>query len=217
MTAHVNGIDLFYEKTGEGRPLLLIHGNGEDHTIFDEAVEVLKDRFTCYCTDSRGHGQSTTVDVLHYEDMADDMIALLEELDLRDVAVYGFSDGGILGLLIASRCDRVTTLITSGANLTPKGVIPRLRLLMKITNFFKRDPKLELMIKEPHISAETLGRIKAKTLIMAGSGDVVVESETRQIAAAIPGAELRILEGETHGSYIIHNPKIGEIIKEFIR
>ncbi|MBQ3920672.1 MAG: alpha/beta hydrolase, partial [Firmicutes bacterium] len=179
MTAHVNGIDLFYEKTGEGRPLLLIHGNGEDHTIFDEAVEVLKDRFTCYCTDSRGHGQSTTVDVLHYEDMADDMIALLEELDLRDVAVYGFSDGGILGLLIASRCDRVTTLITSGANLTPKGVIPRLRLLIKITNFFKRDPKLELMIKEPHISAETLGKIRARTLIMAGSGDVVAESETR--------------------------------------
>ena len=46
MIAHVNGIDLYYERTGAGRPVVLVHGNGEDHTIFDEAVEVLRERFT---------------------------------------------------------------------------------------------------------------------------------------------------------------------------
>ena len=58
MIAHVNGIDLFYEKAGEGRPLLLVHGNGEDHTIFDEAAAELAGSFTCYAVDSRCHGQS---------------------------------------------------------------------------------------------------------------------------------------------------------------
>ena len=66
MTAHVNGIDLYYEMTGSGRPLVMVHGNGEDHTIFDEAVGLLKDRFACCCVDSRGHGQSTQVSELHY-------------------------------------------------------------------------------------------------------------------------------------------------------
>ena len=54
MIAHVNGIDIFYEKTGSGRPLVMVHGNSEDHTIFDKAADLLKDDFTVYCVDSRG-------------------------------------------------------------------------------------------------------------------------------------------------------------------
>ena len=54
MVIGVNGIQLYYTKTGQGRPLIMVHGNGEDHTIFDEAVGVLKEHFTCYCID--GHG-----------------------------------------------------------------------------------------------------------------------------------------------------------------
>ena len=202
MIAHVNGIDLFYEKTGEGRPLVMVHGNSEDHTIFNEAVDILKDRFTCYCPDSRSHGQSTKVGELHYDDMAEDFI-------------YGFSDGGIIGILAAAKCDRITTLITSGANLTPNGAKPALRLLGRTIYLFTKDPKMALMLREPWIGDDVLHSIKAKTLVLAGSKDLVTEKETRQIAAGIPGAELRILEGEGHGSYIVHKTKIGEIIRDF--
>ena len=52
----VNGIELFYEISGQGRPLILVHGNGEDHHIFDALVAKLKNHYTCYCIDSRGHG-----------------------------------------------------------------------------------------------------------------------------------------------------------------
>ena len=131
MIAQINGIDLYYEKTGSGRPLLLVHGNGEDHTIFDVAIEELKEHFTCYAVDSRGHGQSTPVNELHYEDMSRDMMALMDHLDLHDVLFYGFSDGGIVGLLTASRCDRVTGLIVSGANVSPEGVSTRSKLSFK--------------------------------------------------------------------------------------
>ena len=65
----VNGLQLFYEQTGTGQPLVLVHGNGEDHTIFDEAVEYLKDSYTCYAIDSRNHGKSESSSELHYEQM----------------------------------------------------------------------------------------------------------------------------------------------------
>ena len=74
MIAEVNGVKLFYEKSGEGRPLVMVHGNGEDHTIFDEAVRELKGEYTCYCLDSRCHGKSTDTAELHYRDMATDVI-----------------------------------------------------------------------------------------------------------------------------------------------
>ena len=215
MTAQVNGTELFYEKTGEGRPLIMVHGNGEDHTIFDEAAAVLKDRFTCYCVDSRGHGQSAPAAELHYDDMASDMIALMEQLDLRDVVFYGFSDGGIIGLLAAARCDRIGTLIVSGANLNPRGVKWQLRLLFRVLYLFRRDPKIALMMREPDITDDMLKRITARTLVLAGSRDLVTEEQTRRIAAMIPGAEMRILDGEGHGTYIVHSEKIGELIRDF--
>lgn len=217
MIACVNGIHLNYECTGTGRPLLLVHGNGEDHMIFDEAVEMLKADFTCICPDSRGHGRSTPVTELHYGDMAEDMIQLMEKLDLRGVTFYGFSDGGIVGLLAASRCDRITNLIVSGANLTPRGVRAGMRLRFHAEYLFGRDPLIRLMLKEPHITDETLKKITARTLVLAGSRDLIRESETRHIAEKIEGAELRILKDEDHGSYVVHREKIGEIIRTFVR
>ena len=122
MDAFVNDIRLFYEQYGEGRPLVLLHGNGEDHTIFDEAMEVLGERFTCFAIDSRGHGDSDMVDELHYEDMAADLLAFLEALDLWDVVLCGYSDGGIVALMAAPWTDRVTDLIVCGANTRPRAL-----------------------------------------------------------------------------------------------
>ena len=215
MIAKVNGIELYYEKTGRGRPLVLVHGNGEDHTIFDEAVAVLSADFTCYAVDSRCHGQSEDTRELHYRDMAADMLAFLEALDLRDVVFYGFSDGGIVGLMAAAQTQRITALITSGANTSPTSVKLGLRLLIGGMYVFKKDPKLALMLHEPHISDAQLASIRAKTLILAGSKDVIPEDETRHIASSIPGAALRILPGESHGSYIVHQTKIAELIRDF--
>ena len=215
MIAKVNGVELYYEKVGAGRPLLLVHGNGEDHSIFNEAVKALKKDFCCYAVDSRSHGRSTRVKTLHYEDMADDMIALMEALDLRDVLFYGFSDGGVVGLLAASRCERITTLIVSGANLSPDGVSRRIRMLIWGMNKLKPDDKLALMLREPRITDETLRSIKAETLVLVGTGDLILPEETRHIAAAIPGARLQFVEGEDHGSYIVHSTKIADIIRDF--
>jgi pimeloyl-ACP methyl ester carboxylesterase len=215
MIAKVNGVELYYEKTGQGRPLLLVHGNSEDHSIFNEAAAVLREDFCVYAVDSRGHGRSSRVRTLHYEDMASDMIAFLEALDLRDVIFYGFSDGGIVGLLAAGMTERITGLAVSGANLSPRGVKESLRLRIALENLLRPNPLLQLMLREPDISDEELRRIRAKTLVLAGSGDLIRERETRHIAETVPGASLRILPGEDHGSYIVHSEKIARILLDF--
>ena len=212
MLIGVNGIELYYEKTGQGRPLIMVHGNGEDHTIFDEAVGVLKENYTCYTVDSRGHGQSSPCKELHYKEMAQDMIAFMTELDLEDVAFYGFSDGGIVALLVAMNCSRVTNLVVSGANITTKGTKLWFRLWLKGMSIRKKDPLIELMKNEPSISTAELSAIKVKTLVTAGSRDLIREEETRAIAEAIPQARLMILKGETHGSDIVHSTKIADIL-----
>ena len=72
------------------------------------------------------------------------------------------------------------------------------------------------MLREPQISEDTLRAIRAETLVLAGSGDLILPEETRRIAAGIPGAKLQIVQGEDHGSYIVHSTRIAAIIREFV-
>ena len=213
---HVNHVDIFYEKVGQGRPVVLIHGNGEDHTIFDRTVHLLEEKYTCYLPDSRGHGKSQWTRDFHYRDMAEDLIQFLEKLNLRDTAVVGFSDGGIIGLLAAPRTNRITSLVACGANTRPEGLRGLCLTGMKIHHFFSRSPLMRLMIREPDIRDEELAEIHADTLIVAGQHDLIRKSETDHIASKIPGAEKVILPGESHVSYIVHSEKLAKIILDFL-
>ena len=214
MWIDVNGIRMYYEVYGSGRPLIMVHGNSEDHNIFYDSRVLLSKHFKVYVVDSRGHGHSTRVDEFHYADMAEDMIEFMEKLDLKDVVFYGFSDGGIIGLLAAMKTDRISMLITSGANITPDGVGLPLKLLVKGLYAFTKDPKMKMILDEPHITADELAQIKVPTVVVAGEKDLVKRSETEEIAKAIPGARFRIVEGEGHGSYIVNKSKIADIIME---
>jgi len=216
MTLSVNGIELYYETVGSGEPLLLVHGNGEDHTIFAEAVQLLRQRFTCYLIDSRDHGQSSRVEELSYIDMADDILELMDGLGLDKVHFYGFSDGGIVGLIAASmQPQRFKTLMVSGANLHPRGLKDGFYYKMKAKSLWKRDEKLRLMLQQPNITAAQLRRIRARTLVLAGQNDLIKELHTRTIARLVPQAVLKILPGEDHGSYIVHSEKIARLILAF--
>lgn len=216
MTIDVNGVTLYYEVMGTGAPLILVHGNGEDHTIFAEAAEILKEHFTCYLVDSRSHGKSSTAAPLHYRDMAKDYAEFIRALELRDVTFFGFSDGGILGLMLGGLSDAVSTIVVSGANTRPDAVKFPASLIIRAVYCFTRDDKFRLMLKEPDITAEELGRIRAKTFVLAGSKDLVKREDTDFIASSVPGAVERILEGETHTSHIVHSTKIAQILLELL-
>lgn len=214
MFAQVNGLNIYYETKGEGQPLLMVHGNSEDHTIFDVASDVLKDYFKVYLIDSRDHGQSDKVKGLHYDDMADDMVKFMEELDLKDVVYYGFSDGGIIGLLTALKTDRISRMVLSGTNLTVNGVVLSLKLLVKFLYFFTKDQKMWMILNEPDIKAETLKDIRIPVTVVAGEKDMVKYEETKLIADSLPDSKLRIIPKAGHGSYIVHKTDIADIILE---
>lgn len=217
MLIDVNGIQLFYEKSGLGPPVILLHGNGEDHSIFDVLAQQLAQRYTVYAIDSRGHGKSSKVKSLDYHEMMEDIAAMIRQLDIQSPILYGFSDGGILGLLLAIHYPgMLSKLILSGVNTQPDGVKAPYPLLMKIAYFFTRDPKLRLMLTQPHIPADELRKITVPTLLLAGSKDIIKDDHTKSIAQSIPGSVLRILAGEGHGSYVLHSPKLYEIIHPFL-
>ena len=73
MIAKINGISLFCERLGNGAPLILLHGNGEDHNIFRVLINKLVQNFTVYAIDSRNHGQSEQTDDYSYATMTEDI------------------------------------------------------------------------------------------------------------------------------------------------
>ena len=217
MFVHVNGIRLFYEKLGHGKPLIMVHGNEENHRIFDNAAELLKKHYTVYLVDSRGHVQSDKVDEYHYQDMCDDMVDFINQLDLKDITYMGSSDGAIIGILLASQYpDMISHLILAGPNTKPNGVIDEVYQYMKDVYQKTKNPLVKMMLEQPHISNKELKQIKARTLVLAGSDDLIRLDHINNIAKQIPHSHFIILEGEDHSSYIIHNDKIAKIIlKEF--
>lgn len=98
----VNGIRLAYVRKGTGTPLLLIHGYPLNHTIWDEVVPLLEKDFDLILPDVRGFGESTTVNSQYsMNDIASDLVALLDHLGVQRVALAGHSMGGYIALAFA--------------------------------------------------------------------------------------------------------------------
>jgi len=147
----------------------------------------------------------------------EDVAEFIHILEIHKPVVYGFSDGGIIGLLLAIyHPDLLSKLIISGANINPDGVKRSMMIIMKIAYFFTRSNKLKLMITQPDIPEEDLYRITTPTLVLAGQNDLIKKEHTKLIARSIEGSELKILPGESHTSYVLHNEKLYGIIKSFL-
>ena len=214
----VNGVTLHYVVAGEGRPVVLVHGNGEDHHIFEvEIDQLVKAGYKVYAPDSRGHGANEPLPEYHYADMAEDMYWFIRAMELEKPAFYGFSDGGIIGLLLMiSHPDCLGALAISGTNLSPEGVIPSFVEEYSAINEADPDPLLALMLAEPHIDPEELKKITVPVLVTAGENDLILQSETERIADLIPDSTLVILEGEDHGSYIVDSEIMGKLLIDFL-
>lgn len=218
MFTKVNGMALYYESFGQGKPVILIHGNGEDHTAMMSLASSLVANHTIYLPDSRDHGQSTKVDHLSYDDMADDIAAFIQNLNLEKPLIIGSSDGAIIGLLVAIKHPGLCSgIISAGANRFPSELKAWLRIMARVRLWSTRgDPKLALMLNEPNLTDELLSKITEPVLVMAGQRDVISENSTRALAAAIPNAALCILKGETHSSYINHGERLIAAAQTFI-
>lgn len=217
-TVKVNGVVLHYAAAGEGRQVILLHGNGEDHGIFDvEISQLTAAGYRVYAPDTRGHGANRPLTEYHYADMAEDVYGFIAALGLEKPALHGFSDGGITALMLeAAHPGTLGVMAISGTNLSPAGLVPGFLEEYTKLNAENPDPLVTLMLTEPEIDPESLKSIRIPVLVTAGENDLVLPSETDRIAAALPDAEKVIFPGEDHGSYIIGSEAMGRLLICFL-
>lgn len=203
------GAVIHWESTGKGAPLFLLHGNGEDMGVFSAQVSAFSKYFRVITVDSRGHGSSLAGgDKLSLYDMAEDLVAVMRAAGLEKASILGFSDGGNVAMIFASRHPGVVdSLILSGANCDPGGLALRYSLPMRasqalavIASPFSRKACLkkeflDLMLLEPRLKKHELQSITAKTLITAGEKDMITRSHTEYLHRCIPNSELKLFPG----------------------
>lgn len=207
---NVNGVKLYYEMYGEGKPLLLLHGAGQSISAFKNQIDFFSKHYKVIALDSRGRGRSTdTDDELTYVNQAKDVKEFLDVLALEAVDIIGWSDGGIIGLILAmEHPEKVKKLVAMGANIHPDGLFPeRLQHHKETLKKLEADEKskktmnykiTKQLINYPQLKFEDLTKIVSPTLIMAGDHDVITDLHTVQIFQSIPKANLAIFPGETH-------------------
>ena len=219
----------FIEK-GQGEPLILLHGNGEDCSYFQGQIDAFSKLYHVYALDTRGQGKTPRGDKpFTIRQFADDLLGFMDEHHIEKSHLLGFSDGGNIAMIFAIRFpDRVDRLILNGANLDPKGVkrttqIP-IEIGYRIAGIFagKSDSAranaemLGLMVNDPKVKPEDLAKIKAKTLVIAGTNDVIKEKHTRLIASGIPDSVLVLLKGD-HYIASKHPEEFNQAVLQFLR
>lgn len=199
-----------YIEKGQGEPLILLHGNGEDCNYFRGQIDAFSRYFHVYALDTRGHGATPRgVAPFTIRQFADDLCAFMDALQIGKAHLLGFSDGGNIAMVFALKYpDRVDRLILDGANLDASGVRRRTQIPIeigyRIARLFARRSEsarrnaemLGLMVNDPDVLPEALAGIRAKTLVMAGTRDMIKERHTRLIARCIPDSRLVFIPGD---------------------
>lgn len=203
-------IQLHYEERGEGTPMILLHGNGEDHTYFRRQIDYFSGKYKVVAVDTRGHGKSPRGTApFTLKQFAEDLKCFLDDHGWKRVILLGFSDGGNIALLFTLKYpEYVTRLILNGADLNPRGVRASVQIpiimgyyMTKIFAHFSEKAKrnaemLGLMVTQPNIPPDRLTEITCPVLVIAGERDMILENHTKLIGWKIPNSRLRILKGD---------------------
>jgi pimeloyl-ACP methyl ester carboxylesterase len=128
--AQVNGINLYFETHGDGRPMLLLHGGLFSGEMFGPVLGLLAERRQVIVVDLQGHGRTADIDrPLDVRLLADDIAALIDHLGLDTPDLVGYSLGGWVALHTAARYPaKVGRLVAASANLWPDAIYPQMRL-----------------------------------------------------------------------------------------
>ena len=211
-----NGIKIYYEVYGCGKPVILLHGNGENCKRFCTLAKKLMKDYKVFAPDSRCHGKSEDTDKISYSLMAEDTARFISALKIEKPALYGFSDGGIIGLSVAANHPEILSkLIISGVNLNPEALNKDFLNRVNAEYEKTKDKRLKMILDEPHITESDLKKITAPVAVLAGEKDIVKKEHTVYIASRIKRGTYKIFSGETHSGYV-DNGKIYPVLKEFL-
>jgi pimeloyl-ACP methyl ester carboxylesterase len=225
--ATVDGLKLYYEVHGSGRPLVLIHGGGSTiESTFGRVLPELAKTHQVIAVELQAHGHTLDINrPLSFEQDADDVAALLKQLKIEKADIMGFSNGGTTALQLAIRHPELVNKLVllsalykrsgmppgffdgfQGATLEKSMPQPLKEAYLKanpdpqgLQRMFDRDVARMKAFKD--ISDGQIKAIQAPALIISGDTDVVRPEHALELSRTLPHAHLAILPGG-HGEYI---------------
>jgi pimeloyl-ACP methyl ester carboxylesterase len=222
----VNGLKMYYEIHGEGKPLVLIHGGGSTlNTTFGRILPIFARSHKVIAVELQAHGRTADRDKpLSFKQDADDVAALLRNLNIDRADIFGFSNGATTALQIGIRHPQlVNRLIAASAiykrdgapsffwNFIKNGTFEDMPQSFKeaylavnpdkdgLMKMYRRD--VERMQSFEDIPDSDIASIKAKTLIIMGDKDVATHAHAIEMARLIANSSLMMLRSG-HGDYI---------------
>jgi pimeloyl-ACP methyl ester carboxylesterase len=223
----IHGHRMYYAERGSGPALLLLHGGGDsgEHS-FEQQLDEFSLRHHIVAPDQVGQGHTPDVSgPLSYTSMMEDTATLVKSLKLRHVDVVGFSDGGILALMLAVRYPQlVRRLVISGVNIAPDGLQPdQLQGLRDAQTSGKPKTVAEKLAKlwltsptESELNLEMLAGIDRPVLVISGDRDAITLEHTLMIFHALPQAQLCVLPDTDHTTFSTRPQWLNPIIRSFL-
>ena len=194
--AEVNGLNLYFETHGAGRPMILLHGGLGSGETFGPTLPALAERRQVIAVDLQGHGRTADIDrPLDVRLMADDIAALIDHLGLDRPDLVGYSLGGGVALHTAARHPaKVGRLVAASANLRPDAIYPEMRAQQGQVNAaaaeFMTDTPMFQLYQRVAPRPEDFGRLLDKVgEAMASDFDFTEEVRGLQVPTLIVAAD----------------------------
>jgi pimeloyl-ACP methyl ester carboxylesterase len=224
--AKVNGINMYYEIHGAGRPLILIHGGGSTiSTTFGRILPMLAKTHQIIAVELQAHGHTSDRNAPEsFQQDADDVAELLKQLNIAKADIFGFSNGGSTALQIAIRHpDRVNRVIAASAIYKRDGMRPEFWGFMEKGGFgdmpqlykdafmainhdstklhVMHDKDRERMLGFKDWNVEDVKSIKAPVLVVLSDQDVVRVEHAVEMTHVLPHGRLAVFLG-SHGEFL---------------
>lgn len=220
--ADINGLRLYYEIHGSGRPLVLLHGGLLTiDFMFGPLLPTLAARRQVIAVELQGHGRTADTDRrMSFDRLADDVDALLARLGIEEADVFGFSLGGLVGWsLVMGHPKVVRRFVVASADYRSREAtsddVPRpmptdadfqamrdayAAVAPDPSHFNALGEKVSTMVNDTYVgwTADDLRAVQTPTLVLVGDNDFIRISDAVEAAELLPHGQLAVLPGTTH-------------------
>jgi pimeloyl-ACP methyl ester carboxylesterase len=234
----LGAVRTWYDQVGDGEPLMLLHPGMADARAYGPNIDALAARFKVYTPERRGHGRTPDVEgPLSFELMARDTIAFMETVVGGPAHLVGCSDGVTVALVTALlRPDLARRLVLVAGVFHYDGWAPGVlepdddeegieflarshaELSPDGPDHFAvvADKMARMHMVEPALTSEDLARVRSRTLVMIGDDDEVTLEHAAAMYRGIPGAELAVVPGTSHGLMVEKPAVVNQLMVDFL-
>jgi pimeloyl-ACP methyl ester carboxylesterase len=237
---NAGGVRTYYEVYGEGEAVVMLHGGLGTAESWAMQTPTLAERYLVYVPERRGHGRTPDVDgPITYKNMAADTAAFLDAAGTGAVHLVGWSDGAVVGMLVAlRRPELVRKLVVMGQYFNLEGEVPEFRALIDywdsevpeaLHEAYDRvspdgpehfpvvlEKLMRMWREEPDIAHSELAGVHAPTLVMQGDDDIVEVEHSATLAATLPDAQLAVIPGASHMAPLEKPNLVNQLILDFL-